>query len=176
MDEPLENLYFNWLCAKVVNMKELPDPFYWELLKKLHKTEYVWMMSGDDNRAEDGKELRRDFIFQAEIPDDPYWRIALGCSMLEMLIAFSRRAEFQDDTPAHQWFWEFIDNLGLTDNHDENFDEEYVEMVLYELIWRTYKPDGSGGLFPIMHPSGDQKEIEIWYQFCEYLVDTGRIA
>jgi hypothetical protein len=175
MSEPLENLYFNWLCAKVFNMKDLPSPSYWELLKKLHKTEFVWLLSGDDNRAEDGKESRRDFILQADLPDDPHWRLDIECSVLEMLIAFSKRAEFQDETPAQEWFWEFIDNLGLRQCHDENFDPDYVELVLSEFIWRNYQPNGSGGLFPIEDPSGDQREIEIWYQFCEYLVDQDRL-
>jgi hypothetical protein len=176
MDEPIENLYFNWLCAKVLNLKpfEKPDK-YWNLLRKLHRTEFVWVMSGDDNRAEDGKELRKEFILQAELPDDPDWRILIGCSVLEMLIAFARRAEFQDETPTPTWFWEFVANLGLDKQTDRDFDEEYVEMVLDDFIWRTYNPDGNGGLFPIKNPSADQREIEVWYQFCEYLVDQDRL-
>src|SRR4029077_5421852 len=100
MNEAVEHLYFDWLCARVVNMVNVPRPTYWELLAQLHKTEFVWLILGDDNRAEDGKELRKEFIIQAELPDDPQWRIEVGCSVLEMLIAFSRRAEFQDETPA----------------------------------------------------------------------------
>lgn len=173
MDEPLENLYFNWLCAKVVNVKDFSSTAtYWELLKKLHRTEFVWILSGDDNRAEDGKELRREFILQAEVPDNPEWRIVIGCSVLEMLIAFSRRAEFQDETPTHVWFWKFLSNLGLSEFDDQSgFDPEYVDLVLEEFIWRTYKPNGDGGLFPIRNPSTDQREVEIWYQFFEYILD-----
>jgi hypothetical protein len=175
MSGPLEDLYLNWLCAKVVNMKDLPDPTYWKLLKKLHHTEFVWLISGDDNRAEDGKELRLEFIFQAEIPDDPYWRIEVGCSILEMLIAFARRAEFEDQTPVEEWFWEFISNLGLKEHDDISFDEDYVDLVLHEFIWRTYEPNGNGGLFPIGNPRSDQTEVEVWYQFCDYLVDQDRL-
>jgi hypothetical protein len=176
MDEPVENLYFNWLCAKVLNLKPLQNSdTYWELLRKLHRTEFVWTISGDDNRSEDGKELRTEFILQADIPDDPEWRITIGCSVLEMLIAFARRAEFQDQTPTPTWFWEFLTNLGLDEQTDHNFNSEYVEMVLDDFIWRTYNPDGTGGLFPIKNPSGDQRQIEIWYQFGEYLLDQGRL-
>ncbi len=176
MDEPVENLYFNWLCAKVLNLKPLrKSDTYWDLLRKLHRTEFVWTMSGDDNRSEDGKELRKEFILQADIPDDPEWRVFIGCSVLEMLIAFARRAEFQDDTPLPDWFWEFISNLGLDKQTDKVFDSELVEMILDEFIWRTYSPNGDGGLFPIGNPSDDQRNIEIWYQWCEYMVDQGRI-
>lgn len=176
MDEPLENLYFNWLCAKVLNLKPFHEPKeYLNLLRKLHRTEFVWMMSGDDNRAEDGKELRKEFILQAELPDDPEWRMLIGCSVLEMLIAFARRAEFQDGTSTPDWFWEFIRNLELDKQTDRKFNEEYVETVLDDFIWRTYSPDGNGGLFPIQNPSADQRDIEVWYQFCEYLVDQDRL-
>jgi hypothetical protein len=177
MGEPLENLYFNWLCAKVIEPRKFhPSDTYWELLRKLHRTEFVWTLSGDDNRAEDGKELRREFILQADIPDDPEWRLLIGCSVLEMLIAFSRRAEFQTDMPAKEWFWEFLTNLGLGDFDDgSDLDPEEVDEVLEQLIWRTYDANGVGGLFPIKNPEVNQKEIEIWHQFCDYLVDQDRL-
>lgn len=175
MNEAVEHLYFNWLCARILNMKDLDSLTYWKLLTQLHRTEFVWLMLGDDNRAEDGKELRREFIFQAELPDDPDWRMIIGCSVLEMLIAFARRAEFQDETPTHEWFWEFISNLGLDEFHDDNYDQNLVNGIIEEFIWRTYLYNGSGGLFPIENPSGDQREIEVWYQFCEYLVDQDRL-
>jgi hypothetical protein len=176
MDEPVENLYFNWLCAKVVNVEESRGSnVYWELLKKLHTTEYVWTMSGDDNRAEDGKELRREFIFQAEIPDNPEWRTVIGCSILEMLVAFALRAEFQTGISMREWFWEFINNLGLERFNDRAFHSGIVDDILDIFVWRTYNPNGIGGLFPIINPSEDQREVEVWYQFCEYLVDQDRL-
>lgn len=175
MEETVEHLYFNWLCARVVNLSDIPNPTYWKVLAQLHRTEFVWVVMGDDNRAEDGKELRREFIFQAELPDNPEWR-AMGCSCFEMLIAFARRAEFQDETPTHEWFWEFMRNLDLTDWHDDSdYDENLVDGILEEFIWRTYLPNGAGGLFPIDNPGEDQRQVEIWYQFCEYLVDQNRL-
>jgi len=177
MGEPLENLYFNWLCAKVVDMRKTnPSDTYWELLRKLHKTEFVWFLSGDDNRAEDGKELRREFILQADIPDDPEWRLILGCSVLEMLIAFARRAEFQTDMPVSDWFWEFLTNLGLAEFNDgSDLDPEEIDEILECLVWRTYDYNGLGGMFPIKNPETDQRDIEIWHQFCDYLVDQDRL-
>lgn len=176
MSEPLENLYFNWLCAKVMRVKNsTPSLTYWNLLKALHKTEFVWLLSGDDNRAEDGVELRRRFLIAGDIPDDLDWR-GQPCSLLEMLIAFSSRAEFQSDEPAIQWFWEFIENLGLSECNDASgFHPDDVNEVLDRLIWRTYDYSGRGGLFPMHHPKHDQTKVEIWYQFCEYLVDQDRL-
>jgi hypothetical protein len=137
----------------------------------------VWVVSGDDNRAEDGKELRREFILAAAAPDDPDFRLLLGCSVLEMLIAFARRAEYQEETPAHEWFWEFINNLRLTHYSDqEGFDDEEVQIILDLLIWRQYSANGDGGLFPLRGDFVDQRDLEIWYQFCNYLVDNNRLV
>jgi hypothetical protein len=177
INEPFENLYFNWLCAKVVfNMNPTPSLTYWTLLRTLHSTEFVWLLSGDDNRAEDGLELRVEFIFEAEAPDDPNWRRFPPCSVLEMLIAFSRRAAFATDEKAKDWFWEFIDNLGLKECNDgSNVTPEEIGEILDNFIWRTYDSRGRGGLFPIDNRNGDEREVEIWYQFCHYLDDKGRM-
>lgn len=170
MNEPLEETYFNWLCEKVVSGHETAR--YQTVLRTLHNTEFVWMISGDDNRAEDGKNLRAEFLLELDIPDDPVWRIEPGCTVLEMLIAFSRRAEWQNDMPAKQWFWIFIVNLGLIECYDESgITPQDVCEFLEPFIWRTYEMDGRGGMFPMTHPHRDQRDVEIWYQFCDYLVD-----
>lgn len=176
MNEPLENTYFNWLCAKVIRNDGVSTPSnsYWNLLRSLHNTEFAWTIVGDDNRAEDGLELRREFLIAGEIPDQPEWR-AMPCSLLEMLIAFSRRAEFMEGSPARQWFWEFLDNLGLLEFTDALELDGQIEEALYDLVWRNYQPDGRGGLFPMKEAPEDQRNTEIWYQFCEYLIDQERI-
>ncbi|MET0785859.1 MAG: hypothetical protein ABWY25_04075 [Paenisporosarcina sp.] len=176
MTEPLEALYFNWLCVKVAYVTNpTPTLTYWKLLTCLHNTEFVWLLSGDDNRAADGIELRREFLLETDIPDHPEWR-QLGCSVLEMFIGFSRRAEFMTDEPAKDWFWEFLNNLDLKDFNDAyNGDVEEIEGILDQFIWRTYSPDGRGGMFPLSNPNRDQKTNEIWYQFCDYLVDQDRL-
>ncbi len=55
---------------------EVPTPSltYWKLFRTLYSTEFVWLLSGDDNRAEDGLELREEFLLESNIPDDPQWR------------------------------------------------------------------------------------------------------
>lgn len=174
-NEPLENLYFNWLSAKVMRVENpAPSNTYWNLLRVLHNTEFAWTVVGDGNRAADGLELRTEFLIAGDIPDHPEWR-AMPCSLLEMLVAFSRRAEFMDGAPADEWFWGFIDNLGLKEYTDAVpvVDGE-VEEVLYSLVWRQYEYTGDGGLFPLAEPPEDQTKTEIWYQFCEYLIDQER--
>lgn len=176
MFEPIENLYFNWLCAKVYHVRNSrsPETSYDGLLRILHNTEFAWTISGDDNRAEDGKELRREFLIMGDIPDHLEWRTMTPCSVFEMLIAFAKRAEFYTDFSTREWFWTMIDNLGLKGVTDAEFnvvDPLEVIDTLEHFMWRRYLPNGDGGLFPLTNPSRDQTQIEIWDQFSDYLVD-----
>jgi hypothetical protein len=171
VDEPLDNQYFNWLCAKVQHV-EVPTPSltYWKLFRKLYSTEYVWLVSGDDNRAEDGLELREEFLTEARLPDEPGWRHGL-CSVFEMLVAFSRRAEFNAGETPYFWFWHFLENLGLREANDaSNISEEEIDEILYNFVWRGYDENGQGGICPMDFATNDQRRVEVWYQFCEYLV------
>lgn len=173
MEEPLENLYFNWLCAKV-NRVDHPTPSltYWNLFRQLHSTEYIWIISGDDNRAEEGIELRSEFITESRFPYQDGWA-DVGCSVLEMLIGFSRRAQFNAGETSSYWFWHFLDNLGLASINDaSDIPPEEIDEILNIFVWRLYDEFGAGGLFPMQNPLKDQKEVEVWYQFCDYLVDV----
>lgn len=172
MEEPIEESYFNWLCSKIDSV-DVPTPSstHWKLLKELHTFEFVWLLPGDDNRAEDGMDVRREFLMQAHLDEDPYW-INLGCSVLEMLIAFSRRAEFLTELDAEEWFWIFMVNLGLDEFSDaKNGGSRKVGDILERFVWRTYQRDGSGGLFPLENPEYDQRKIELWFQLCGWITE-----
>jgi hypothetical protein len=175
MDEPIEDLYFNWLYAKVAYRKiSTPSTRYQSLLYYLHRTEFVWLVSGDDNRAEEGQELRREFLYELNEDSEITW-MDMGCSVLEMLIAFSKRAAFHTDESPESWFWVCIDNLGLSELYDSSYSDnkkaEIIGPVLEVFVWRMYDKLGRGGLFPLRRSDQDQSKVEIWYQFCEYLID-----
>jgi hypothetical protein len=170
--EPIENEYFNWLCAKVTEPRSRN---YIDLLRMLHSTPYAWFVPGDRNRAEDGCELRIDFLRMAHLESDPEW-YDQPCSVLEMLIGFSKRAAFQTDISEKDWFWIFMTNLHLEDyRRVGNFDKPLIEDILTTFVWRTYHPSGQGGLFPMRTTTNDQRKVEVWYQFCEWLEDQGLI-
>jgi hypothetical protein len=174
MAEPIEDLYLNWLYAKVAysDAPSSPSVSYHRLLQSLHAIEFVWVVSMDENRAQDGLELRNEFIKQAHIPDVPDDWYNMPCSVLEMLIAFSRRASFETEYSSEEWFWMFLSNIGLDEQHDSSIGlTTLVNEVIDTVIWRTYDPDGHGGLFPLDDAEEDQRRVEIWHQFCEYLVD-----
>lgn len=166
MSEPIEAEYFNWLCAKVISPGTVN---YYDLIKILYQTEFVWVVPGDRNRREDGLELRQYFLNESNLDKDSTWYNDL-CSVLEVLISFAQRASFQTDTPVQEWFWIFMDNLGLSEfRHVSDSDLLVIEEILYNFVWRTYKPDGYGGLFPLDRTEEDQTQIEIWYQFCAWV-------
>ena len=172
-DEPIEETYFNWLYSKVARVSvPTPSLTYWTLLRDLHATEFVFLVSGDDNRASDGLDLRKEFLRQSFTALDPAW-MDIQCSVLEMLIAFSRKTNFEvEDFSSREWFWIFLENLQLSGLNDASEDiSEIVREVMDQFVWRTYRHDGEGGMFPLRNPKMDQRDVEIWYQFCEYLVD-----
>lgn len=170
MGEPLEVLYFDWLYAKVM-LSEPPAESYSRLIRKLYDTEFVWLLSGDDNRAEDGIDLRIDFLNAAQLSGVDESSFPNGCSVLEMMLALAVRAEFQTDIHTSRWFWEFVSNLGLSDHYDDNFNQEQVEFILHNFVWRTYAYSGRGGMFPLNGAQIDQRKVEIWYQFSAYLLE-----
>jgi len=178
MLEPIEDAYFNWLYSKVaVVQNPTPSLTFWTLFRDLHSIEFVWLISGDDNRAQDGLDLRREFLRGARLDQDPAW-MNIGCSVLEMLISFANRVQFErDDITEREWFWIFLTNLGLNELTDaKRLVSRRVAEVIDVFLWRTYDVNGgNGGMFPLAYPQRDQREVELWYQFCEYLVDQERL-
>ncbi len=172
MSRDLDELYLNWLYSHVADPGEprLTNS-WWNLMRTLFTTEFIHLIPNDDNRAADGRYLREEFIEDLGLDDiDPQW-LDVGCSMLEMLIGMSRRLAFLGEGEPNGWFWELLRNLGLRYNDKRTFPSGYAEEVLNGVIWRTYKPDGSGGLFPLRNPDRDQREVELWYQMSSYLLE-----
>lgn len=178
MEKPLDELYFVWLYSQV-GVVDSPDPSasYWKLMKLLYVKEFAWIVPNDDNRAEDGRDLRLEFLAQGHISrrqvelEDPHW-MRYGCSVLELLIAFSRRLSFEGDGHPRTWFWQLMQNIGLENHRDsKRWRNTEVDIVLDRIIWRTYEPNGRGGLFPMREPNEDQRGVELWYQMCSYLLE-----
>lgn len=164
----LEGEYFNWLVGLVSSSSNRnPSRTYFQLLEQMHRKQFTWFIPNDDNRVEDGKELRFEFRNGPIEEDD--------CSFLEMLIAFSRRISFEsyNGTPL-EWFWHLTDNLGLRKYTDENYmDLEPLEIrhILDRVVSRGYDRKGHGGLFPLRDSKYDQREVELWYQMSAYLLE-----
>ena len=161
----LQEEYFEWLYNLVCGERYASEISYRKLLAYLHHTEFTWLFPNDQNRAEDGINLR--YRFTEELPG--------SCSVLEMMIGLAIRCEeWIMDNPNYgnrtrQWFWSMISSLGLGNMHDERYDEAYVKQIVIRFLNREYQPDGRGGLFTIRNCEYDLRDVEIWYQLCWYL-------
>lgn len=174
MSATLDEQYLRWLYSLNGSTRaKNPARTYWSLWEHLFTKEFVWLIANDDNRVEDGRELRHEFFEAEGISEvDPDWW-TLGCSVLEMLVGLSRRLSFEAEGQPRVWFWRLLDNLDISKYADDNYvgHEQEIDAKLDDLIWRTYQPDGVGGLFPLRYPTEDQRDVEIWYQLGAYLLE-----
>lgn len=168
--DAVEAEYFDWLCSQVTTLDSSRSSVeYWRLLNVLYSYPFTWVLEMDDNRAADGLDLHGEFTYQT---GRTIGNFEPTCSVLEMLIALARKAEFQTGISTRDWFWIMITNLGMDGfTDDTNVSELEIEEILETFIWRTYEPNGVGGLFPMQSPKEDQRKVEIWYQFHQYLDD-----
>lgn len=137
------------------------------MMMLLGRKEFVWLVPHDDNRIGDGLDVRREFCEDSGAKEE-----ALGpCSVLEVLVALSRRLSFVADGPAPGWAWDLLCNLDLDKYTDPIGPRQKVKVdaILEALVWRTYAPDGVGGFFPLAWPDEDQRYIELWYQMEFYV-------
>lgn len=177
MSAHLDERYFDWLYSQVCSVESKnPSKSYRNLLHLLYTKEFVWLVPNDDNRVEDGKDLRYEFFEDEGITPrrrDTFW-LDMGCSFFEFLVALSRRLSFEAGDEPRAWFWHLLENLELDDLNDRvDIIEDQVEEVLDRVIWRTYHYNGGGGLFPLRYPEEDQRKVEIWYQLSSYILERG---
>ena len=171
----LDRRYFNWLQDQVAYSRSRKGGrTHTRLLEQLHQTIFVAVVAFDENRAADARDLRYEYLSEnGDEVGDPNWT-RRPVTMLELLVVISRILSFEMDDPVGPWFWHLIEVLELEKYDDDNYDthsQEVIEDVLDRVIWRTYEPDGRGGLFPLRSPRQDQREVELWYQLNAYLLE-----
>lgn len=181
--QPLDEQYLHWLYRRVASVRlKNPARTYWSLMKQLYAKEFVWLIPNDDNRVEDGRDLRYEFLAEYGVEDVDLEWMGLGCSFLEMLIGLARRLAFEaaDIGDVRDWFWILLENLNLARFNDavyvNEIQERTIDEVLDAVIWRTFNSDGSGGLFPLEDAQEDQRDVEIWYQLSAFLSELSERA
>ena len=172
----INNKYFEWLSDRVSSERYSEHLSYTKLLVKLHDTDFRYSIPKDENRAEDGIDLRWRFANECDISyRDVEDAIDRPCSIFEMMVALSIRCEetIMDDPSigdrTRQWFWGMVTNLGLGAMTDSRYDEEYVDYILDRFLDREYDPNGKGGLFTLRHCDHDVRDMEIFHQLCYFL-------
>lgn len=173
MSGTADDEYFEWLYSQIGSVKNRnPARGYWNLCRQLYSKAFLWFVPNDDNRAMDGMELRYEWADgRDDIPDD--W-FTLECSLFEMLIALSRRAAFETSESPVEWFYRFLENLGIRQYTDDIYEiaiQEEVDEVLNRVNSRQYDYNGLGGLFPLHSPQQDQRKVELWYQLAAYILE-----
>lgn len=171
--ENIQNAYFDWMVRLIKGKSS-----YRLLLERLNKIDFTYIIPMDSNRAEDGIDLRYRFGRECGYAD---YEIANDldikpCSVLEMMVALAIRCEHVmydpvDGDRTDIWFWDMIDNLGLSGMTNNKIDMRYVYEVVYSFLERKYEWNGMGGLFIVDHNGRDLRSVEIWYQMNWYLDD-----
>lgn len=178
MSKPLDELYFTWLCSQVADLEETDSSLtYWQLLRQLYNKPFfaVKGMVKDENRAEEGVDLRLEFIRKRRIRDPDRDWIEMDCSMLELMVGLARELSFEileAGSKPHYWFWKLVENLGLIRCTDlSRYPRNHVDQILDDVIYRRYAKSGLGGFFPLQQPDRDQRDVELWYQLCAYVLE-----
>lgn len=164
------NGYFDWLCRRV-----RASSTWSQALRQMHNTPFKTLVKYDENRREDGKNLR--YLYEQAHEEDPEHIPPLtkaedqaAVSIFEMMVALADRLAFDvddDKLDGPAAFWILMENVGLSKNFNQN------SAILQRLNNRTYSWNGSnGGLFPLKDTERDQREVEIWYQLQEYSMEN----
>lgn len=109
----VDNEYYQWLLRRI---DYLEGDGYDDALEVMFSTPFEWDIPNDDNRAEDGIQLR--YIFM----DEEGWGTmpldGKECTFFEMLVALAERIENDvmwdgESDRTDEWFWLMIRNLGI---------------------------------------------------------------
>lgn len=164
--------YFEWLIF-LICQNDRERVSYQKVFKQMLETDFIPIVHNDENRAADGVNLRLLFEDETGETCEKFGE----CSILEMMVALALRCENDimydpdEGDRTSVWFWEMMDNLGLSEMTNENFDGRFVKRVLDILNRREYSRNGEGGLFYV-HDIGagyDMRTTELWYQLMYWL-------
>lgn len=166
----VDSEYYDWLLEQIDYFPGENDT-YDDILMLLFNTIFTWTIANDDNRAEDGLQLRSIFMEDEGWNTNPFFEE--DCSVLEMMIALSMRIDSDimwdgENNRTSKWFWEMFENLGL---HYLEPSDYFAALDIF--LGRKYDKNGVGGLFPLRkNNTKNQKKVEIWYQAQAYLMEN----
>lgn len=151
---------------------------YRYLLEKLNQIEAYFILDKDINRQTNALELRNDYI-RATGDYDILSVLPGSCTVLELLISMAFEADdvmFDNDIGSrpNQWFWLFIQNLGLDICTDDRFFsmESQITNIITRWLDRRFSRNGDGSPWPRPRTQSDLRDIEMWYHMNWYLADN----
>lgn len=174
--------YFYWLCEMVCVDGRYNDTSYYRLAELLFQEEFYWVVDYDEDRADDGLEMRNRYRYEGG-QEDPG---SGTCSVFEMLVALADRMEqildeLDGECKTPIFFWQMIENLTLDRFSDEYFErlsesaqrsaEQRILKKLHKWMDRDIDYNGKGGIFPLRQPKRDQRDLDFWYQANAYILE-----
>lgn len=170
--------YFDWMCGLIYYRDFVKRNSYKKLLRCLHKIPFRYSIPMDENREQDGIDLR--YVFGCDrgysVEEiERYLDLEDRCSVLEMMVALAHRCErdimrdYEYGDRTGKWFWDMIVNLGLGYVNDSHFDQDYVTEIIDIFLSREHGPNGEGALFTVSHAGKDFRTVDIGSQMLRYL-------
>lgn len=167
--------YIHWM-RRMMTAGTVNEGIYNALFDTLSHTPFYWIVPMDENRYNDGINLRSLFAYEKNLDPEMIFEMLSDqpCSILEMMVALTIRInDIMDDIEQgdrlKSWFWGMIDSLGLYGMTDERYSPIFVEAVLKKFLNREYGNDGRGNLFPNFKDFDSYTKIQIWDQAMYYL-------
>lgn len=174
----ISSAYFDWLYKQCFRVRDIDSAeSYSVVLTHMHSIPFNDRVPNDDNRNSEGEELRDEFIStlrKVEVQDFAEIYNRGKASLLEMLVALSRRCDYISSIGADVWFRKFMENLGLLNYSDGNWRPQLdrkIAMILNRFNDRAYDASGNGGIFPLRQWSVDQRRAELWVQMSAYMTE-----
>jgi hypothetical protein len=166
--------YFKWLCNLACSERGGPEKALTDIFLEMYNFHFHGFVGYDFNREEDGLELRKAFYSSYDSDE----RLDEPCTMLEMVLSLTKAMSFTmfnfvKDSSIHRWVVEMCINCGALVRDGNGYScAKNVREILQRIQDRAYRKDGTGGFFPMISDDKDQREVEIWYQANEYLIEN----
>ncbi len=176
LDE-LWELYFQYLIWRG-HLESLKIIEYSELFECLHSIPFIYRINRDENREEDGRNLRDGY----NIPDC-YNRglksafLSRGASVFEVLLSLAIRVDDEyigspNDPHPEDFFMEMIRNMRLDRCIGKGYNNNLIRQTVLKWMDRDFSVDGFGSPFPVKHDHRDQRKLEIWDQMNSYIYEN----
>lgn len=140
---------------------------YENLLLHMFNTPFYCKVHNDSNTLHHCRDLRNECNAHH---DDDY-------NVFEFFIALARGMDdilhdLQHGDRTADWFWMMMENMGLTQYTNPNYDEKRVDVVIQNFIERRFAKNGEGGPFPLKRPLGNMRRTEWWYALNWYVEEN----
>lgn len=188
--------YFEWLVSKVTSPAVPADESARAVMGTLHSIRVRSLpMLDDEPRLMDGKQLRIEYEDEcrkrATAPEDAADPDADLCTVLEMLVALSRRMDdimrdpLDPSSSAPSWFWGMVSTMVGQSYYPccywsfpvNSATVHIISDCALRFLGRQYDGSGhNGNIFVGLHPSVDVRELDIWTQACWFMSARRHVA